>query len=315
MFVLSHRLIIASVLTLLLSGCQYFSADSQSATAETVVAGQILDVKRMALVSQDELISKLKQSEIILLGERHDNQYHHELQSLLITQIAASYQNSSVSFEMIDNEQASIIGDLQRLSLDELIKQLTKTSNAWNYEKDYKPVLAAALNNQLAIYPANIELQRLRAFMMQEPVALGSDIEHWLQNTELDPEQQALITEEMVSSHCGMLDSAAAAPMVTVQRARDIAMALSLVKSTADRRFLIAGTGHVRTDRGAPYYLQEIAPELSVVSLAFVEVEADDTKLDFYQQFWDSDNFPFDYVWFTKSTARSDPCEAFKTAK
>ncbi len=311
MFVVSRRLIIATVFILPVSGCQYLSPVSQSSTLEPVVAGKILDVKHMAFVSQEELISNLKQSQTILLGERHDNQYHHELQSSLISQVAATYQNSSVSFEMIDNEQARIIGELHRLPLDDLIEQLKETSSAWDYETHYKPVLAAALDSQLKIYPANIELVRLRAFMKQEPVALGSELEHWLQNTQLDPEQQALITKEMVSSHCGMLDTESAAPMVTVQRARDIAMTLSLVKSAADRRLLIAGAGHVRTDRGVPYYLQEIAPELTVVSLAFVEVQTGSTGLDYYRQFWGGSHLPFDYVWFTGGIDRPDPCDAF----
>jgi uncharacterized iron-regulated protein len=63
---------------------------------------------------------------------------------------------------------------------------------------------------------------------------------------------------------------------------------------------LIAGNGHVRTDRGVPWYLARIRPTARTVSVALLEVREglDAAAAD----------LPFDYVWFTPRVDDRDPC-------
>src|SRR5206468_45426 len=83
------------------------------------------------------------------------------------------------------------------------------------------------------------------------------------------------------------------------QWALDARMAEALVRAgQRDGAILIAGAGHVRTDRGVPFHLQRRAPGATVVSVAFLEVEATvDAPAGYAARFEGA--LPFDYVWFT----------------
>src|SRR5207249_517783 len=103
-------------------------------------------------------------------------------------------------------------------------------------------------------------------------------------------------------------DGVALERMVDIQWARDARMAEALVRGgQRDGALLIAGAGHVRTDRGVPLHLQRRAPSVPVVSLAFLEVEAAaDAPAAYAARFEGA--LPFDYIWFTPRVDDVDPC-------
>ena len=70
---------------------------------------------------------------------------------------------------------------------------------------------------------------------------------------------------------------------------------------------VIAGAGHVRNDVGVPMYLSARALAKRVVSVGFVEVDADLHAIGDYVRS-PATAFPFDYVWFTTAAKRNDPC-------
>jgi uncharacterized iron-regulated protein len=97
--------------------------------------------------------------------------------------------------------------------------------------------------------------------------------------------------------------------MVEAQRLRDAAFAAAVLRARAmggdGRVTMIAGSGHARRDRGVPASLAQAAPDLSVASLAMVELrEAEDWSA--YAAGYD-----VDYLWLTAAAEREDPCEAF----
>jgi hypothetical protein len=77
---------------------------------------------------------------------------------------------------------------------------------------------------------------------------------------------------------------------------------------------LVAGAGHVRTDRGVPIALAALAPDARVLSVAFVEVRDDRQDPGSYAERFGAATLPFDFVWFTPRVDDSDPCERFRTA-
>lgn len=99
--------------------------------------------------------------------------------------------------------------------------------------------------------------------------------------------------------------------MVLAQRVRDASISLSMLGSDKTHRILIAGSGHVRNDRGVPVYLAAKDPQAGLVTIGFIEVMADKHSIDEYTERWGGDALPFDYVWFTPRLNRKDPCEAF----
>jgi uncharacterized iron-regulated protein len=101
--------------------------------------------------------------------------------------------------------------------------------------------------------------------------------------------------------------------MVDIQWARDARIAASLARGAQrDGAVLIAGAGHVRTDRGVPVHLARHIQDVAITSVAFVEVDAAAVKPGDYAQRFGSDALPFDYVWFTPKIDEADPCEKLK---
>jgi hypothetical protein len=74
----------------------------------------------------------------------------------------------------------------------------------------------------------------------------------------------------------------------------------------------IAGSGHVRKDRGVPASLARRRPGATVVSLTFLEVRKGETETGAYASDFGPGPFPFDYVWFTPRVDDLDPCEKFE---
>src|SRR2546425_1060502 len=124
----------------------------------------------------------------------------------------------------------------------------------------------------------------------------------------LSPEMREAMRRELDESHCRTMDGVALERMVDIQWARDARMAEALVRGgQRDGALLIAGAGHVRTDRGVPLHLQRRAPSVPVVSLAFLEGEANAGAPAAYAARFEG-AFPFDYVWFTPRGEPVDPC-------
>jgi uncharacterized iron-regulated protein len=101
--------------------------------------------------------------------------------------------------------------------------------------------------------------------------------------------------------------------MADIQWARDARIAVSLARGgQRDGAVLIAGAGHVRRDRGVPVHLARHIQDVSIGSVAFVEVDAALVKPGDYATRFGSDALPFDYVWFTPKVDEADPCEKLK---
>jgi uncharacterized iron-regulated protein len=99
--------------------------------------------------------------------------------------------------------------------------------------------------------------------------------------------------------------------MVLAQRARDAALADGMLATARDGAVLIAGSGHVRADRGVPSYLRARAPEASIATLAPLEVRDGWTRPEDYEAAYGG-RLPYDWVWFTPRMNDVDPCASFR---
>jgi len=115
----------------------------------------------------------------------------------------------------------------------------------------------------------------------------------------------------MRKSHCGHLPDHLLGPLVLAQHARDAQLAMRMASSSAGS-ILIAGSGHARTDRGAPVYLSLLAPNRRIVSVAFVEVSPSRQSPEQYAAAFSASRLPFDFAVFTPAAEREDPCKAFE---
>ena len=96
-------------------------------------------------------------------------------------------------------------------------------------------------------------------------------------------------------------------PMALVQRYRDAHLARAMRDANkVDGSILIAGNGHVRTDRAVPWYLR--GEHIKSVTVMIVETSSEaKTALDLIP-LDPSGKATADYIWVTPGAQREDPC-------
>ena len=279
---------------------------------EHQLVGKVWDVKQQAFIDQATLIISVLDSEYLLLGERHDNLVHHQHQTWIIQQLAKTRRQVSVAFEMIDNYQGARLAKQHIASADQLITVLNRSKTSWDYEHRYKSIFAEALAAGYQINSANLNSKRLMHAVKRGEDKLPPAYKRMLDRTPLSEQQLNALHLEINKSHCDMLDDKTSRKMGLGQRMRDAIMAHSLLKSQAQTKVLIAGTGHVRNDRAVPLYLRTNlvtqAKETRILTIGFIEVETGVTDVSAYAERLASDTLPFDIVWFTPQVKREDAC-------
>jgi uncharacterized iron-regulated protein len=276
------------------------------------LTGRIWDVAAAQFVTVDALIPRLAAAQFILLGERHDHPGHHVSQASIVRGLTAIGRRPAVAFEMLAADQAAALAAHLRDSPRDaagLGEAVAWSRSGWPPWPLYQPIAEAALAAGMSIVAANLPTTAARAVARGDLSVLEPSLvrTHGLDRPAA-PTMQAAMEAEMRESHCGHLPEAVLPGMVTAQRARDAAMAERLLAAGRDGAVLIAGAGHVRTDRGVPIYLAARAPGAMIASLAFVEVGDGRTAPGDYAERFGATRLPFDYVWFTARADEVDPC-------
>ncbi len=272
---------------------------------EHSLVGSIWDSNQDRFIDVGELMLQLESASYLLLGEKHDNPDHHALQLFVLEHLLARQRVATVSFEMMNSEQQSLLDscDLHELaSLDEINEYLLWDNEAWDWDY-YAPLIHATLLAGVSISAANISNETMiRVYAEPTPPEIVA----------IFNEQTMLALEEDIDeSHCGLLPKSQFPAMLRVQQARDYAMAESFSTQTSSNiQVLIAGNYHVRHDLGVPNYLLYRQPGLQkgqIASVAFMEVDqATDDPSGYLQQFGDVK--AYDFVWFTPAISDEDYC-------
>lgn len=281
------------------------------------LVGKVWDVAQGDFVAPEELARRAASARFVLVGERHDNPDHHALQARLLQALVDAGRKPALVLEMLELQQQPLI-DAYRARADASAArfgaELEWHHTSWPAYADYEPIFAVAFASGLSILAGNVAQTDAKALVKQGLSALPAERVAALRLGEAFPLalEQALLAE-LRDSHCGQLPERLLGPMALAQHARDSQMAAVLAKAGAgDGALLIAGTGHVRKDRGVPYYLSALATGATCVSVAVLEVEHAQLKAQDYVARHPHAAPPFDYLWFTPRSSDEDPCAAFK---
>ena len=268
--------------------------------------GSIWETESARQVDEAELTAAARAAHWVLLGEKHDNPEHHRLQARMVAAVAGSGRKPAVVWEMAGPDQAEALAAARLETVDTLGAALDWEARGWYTWAIYQPIAEAALRHGLKMYPGNPSTETTRTVGRGE--ALSPAVEERLDwGRGYDADQLAALTDLLAASHCGALPESAFGPMAEVQRLRDAWMASSLrAADTGAGAILIAGTEHVREDRGVPWRL-----EAPVFSLALVEVSEGEDLAENYYAF---DPNLFDFVWFTAKVEEQDFCAQFRKA-
>ena len=275
--------------------------------------GKIWDLNSKKLVDKKTLINALAQKRFVLLGEKHDNATHHQYQADLLQ--ALSHRRPVVAWEMITLDESKALADYlasKDRNAAGLGKAITWEKRGWFSWQLYLPIAEVALAANLAFVPAGISRK-----------AIWSVFNHTSKSeatpslpSKLPPQARSALAKTITVSHCGHANQRMIDMMITLQEMRDDFMAKQLVGKEPGHALavLIAGSGHSRQDRGAPYHLRHThhIPANQILSIGMVEVAEDSLRPDDYVDYQPGGPPPFDYLWFAERVDNEDPCEKFK---
>lgn len=242
-----------------------------------------------AALSSDER-TRLEASDVVILGEVHDNPTHHAIQA----QIVADLAPAALVIEMLGQEDASA------LAADPAAFSDRWGDTGWPDFQMYLPIFQA---HDGPIIGAAVSRDVARATYSDGVVAhfTGDAAAYGLADP-LPDEQHAQRIELQFQAHCEAMPREMMGGMIEVQRLRDASLAAGVVQAvfqTGGPVVVITGNGHARKDWGVPAYLARVAPQLNVISLGQGEEGVPPDGM-------------FDIVLDAPEPDRPDPCDQFE---
>lgn len=267
-----------------------------------------------------------KSGQLLLLGEIHDNPEHHLFRAGLIDAVTGPNAfgraaHPAVVAEHIRADQAAALEAFANRPAapadqmaDLLFEHLDWQRSGWPAASMFKPLYAAIIEARLPILPGDAARDRIRT-LARGRNALAPDEAARLGFGDDWPAALArALADEIKGSHCGMLPDAAIPGMSFAQRYRDAHLAGAMV-AAAERHggaILLAGNGHVRTDRGVPWYLRHRAGNRPIHAVMLAEVEDGNADPASYAPRDPASKPAIDVIVFTPRAGRDDPCEKMR---
>jgi uncharacterized iron-regulated protein len=245
-------------------------------------------------ISPDAL-DKLPVADIYWLGEVHDNPEHHTNQARAITAL----RPAAIVMEMLTDAQVAAVAGMARTDQAALAAALDWESSGWPDFALYFPLFTAT---DAKLYPAALTRDEARGIFGRDPaLAFGSDAERFGLTTPFTAQVQAKQLELQDKAHCNAMPAEMLPAMVNIQRLRDARLAQAAARAyqeTGGPVVVIAGTGHLGRDIGAPAALARAAPALRQLVIGQFEAKPHSPPMD---------------VWIvTAPHPRPDPCAAFR---
>jgi uncharacterized iron-regulated protein len=278
-----------------------------------------------------DVLEVIKSGGVAVLGEVHDNPAHHKLRAEILSGhswLVASAEGvgrvptPGVVFEHIRTDQQPALEQFRQLSTalkpgtaSDLFRLLEWDKSGWPDQKLFEPLFSAAITARLPLRPGDLPRDVIRRAAKEGEAAVAPEDRARLKiDQPLESRLQDALLTELEESHCGMMPKSAFGNMAFAQRYRDAHLADAVLKAAEKQgsAVLLAGNGHVRTDRGVPHYLRQRAPDRKIVTVMLVEVEDGKTDPQAYVP-RDPDGKPVaDYIVLTPRQERPDPCEAMR---
>ena len=290
------------------------------------LVGKVLDARSGEVIEWGDLPPRLAKEvaasrPLLLLGEVHDNPDHHALRAGLVALASCATQGrTSAVLEQIRADQRGAVDAFLQLPAEqrtsaEFFRAVDWSKSGWPDAGLFTPLIDAILASKLAILPGEPARSVVRSLARGEADALPAAERSrlGLDQAMAQPLLDALAAE-LKDSHCGALPERAIAGLSLAQRFRDAFQADAMMSAAQQHggAILLAGNGHVRADRGVPWYVRQRSPGQPSLTVMFLEVEPGRTDPRAYLS-RDPDGSPAaDILVFTRRAERPDPCEAMQ---
>ncbi len=253
---------------------------SQSAGADD--AGPALQVwsrSENKWIDEIAFLKALAKAPVVLLGEVHDNPLHHTVRARVVSQWVARRAKAqpgapppAAVFEHATRDRQTQFDHLNaRLATqpagDRDVQAFFDASEwaerGWPPSNTFAPLVRAVLRARMPIYAGDVPRERLMGVARGPEGApfdslAATEVARLKLDRPFTQQQSRQARQEIAQAHCGVMPKARLAPMAAAQRLRDATLADAVVEARARHgaAVLFAGNGHVRLDRGVPWYLR-----------------------------------------------------------
>jgi uncharacterized iron-regulated protein len=282
--------------------------ESQIADTHPLVGGVYL---KDGAITVPALAALMADNKYVLIGEKHDNSDHHQLELRLLKLLKNYYSDAgtdasvSVTLEMLDGSQQPKLDEIMwqldqnnelSINTDELKTALSWPQHGWPWS-DYAPLIEWTLSSRMLLSAGNISHSTMKSIY-----ASGID-DRFSSASELKTALNDRLLDQVFDGHCGLMPKDSLSSMVDIQLVKDAAMANALVDSGGTHSVLVAGTGHIRKDSAVPQHLR-VLDDASVLTIALVEVVNDKKLPADYSELFEQ----FDVLVFTPIANERDYC-------
>lgn len=241
-------------------------------------------------------------ADVVVLGEVHDNPYHHFAQAALIDVLTDAGHRPAIVWEMIDRDMQPAIDSIfaeDRPSPGEFADAVRWSESGWPEWLMYRPIAEAALGAGLPMIAGDLSPTEMQAVMADGiAAALPGATDTWPVASVYDAAARDAQLDALYYGHCELVARDQLQAMLSAQYARDMALAIAVIDAV-DRHgkaILITGNGHARKDIGVPHLLAHARPAWQVSAIGMSE---GDTP---------ADPIRYDYTATTPAVDRPDPC-------
>lgn len=246
-------------------------------------AYQAYDMASGTRLMVDAMSQKMKNYDVVVFGEYHDNKVLHRLEANLLAAVYEQYPNVAVSLEMFERDNQQILNAYLagRVSEAAFLEQ----SRPWtNYNSDYRPLIEFAKEEGLRVLAANIP-RPMAAHYARRGTLDGIDAAmlSYLPRIHRAPDgeyRQLFLAQMQAMSNKHSAMPVTAGQMEAFYRAqclKDDTMAESIVdhhRRYPGRKIIhYQGDFHSRYRLGVVEKLQALEPELKILVLTPVYVE------------------------------------------
>lgn len=284
------------VTTAFLEGCSPKGTVSYGSNVHRPSPGSVFKTDPLKPSSPDELLKDALESDVLYLGERHDNPYSHEVQYKILKRLNKKGRSLAIGLELFRQDQQSLLDRWIRgdLSMERFRTKLSGRGNRTVLIEYYRDIMIFARQNKIPLLALKPERKTVR-----QPRDESDSPDRSARP--LTPQEMFL--KQQFQSHPstggGFHD------FVRVQQFWERGMAEkihSYLKKTNEPRTVVVLTGnyHVIYDFGVPNKLDEFGgwTQLSVLTLPVDESLTKTLKLPAEINLDRVE--PADYVWWIK---------------
>jgi uncharacterized iron-regulated protein len=239
-----------------------------------------IDGKSGKTLSFDQVHKRLTAADVVVVGEQHDQAAHHELQRRIVATMAGESPNLVVGMEMLTWPQQESLDKFNAGTLDaDGLAREVDWKKSWGFDFEmYKPILDDGHKAGARFRALNAPRDLVKAMRTKGIEGLTAEQKAQLPDLDFDDEEHRAWFQSVFAPGHPSHD-AEVEPFYRAQVLWDESMADRTVRALgggASKVVVIAGIGHVAMGRGIPERIERRRPELNVMTVVPLQVDASD---------------------------------------